>query len=157
MPQLTTTLAHNRDSSFTLTGCLKWFVGLLALLLGLYLAYAVLLWVQFSSNHAKWLNSNVASYTVMVKYGSSNAGNYADGSEVVRNGQVIQGHYEFDKPIIDWAFEHAQTCISEWLVCMLFRWSFQFDPIYGYPTHIEYHDYDWLYTIDVSGFTKTVP
>src|SRR5439155_9169169 len=86
---------------------LRWFVGLVALALGLYFAYAIILWTRVSNNQAKWLNAKATSYTITERYSRSVSGSYAEGPEVIRNGQVIEGHHEFDKPIIDWAFDHA--------------------------------------------------
>ena len=133
---------------------LKWAIGVLALVPVLYLAYAIFLWIEFSISYTKWLNQNAINYAVSVKYGKAESITYAEDRELVRNKVVVQGYQEFDKPIIDWAFEHAKTCITLWPLCKFFGWLFQYDPDYGYPTHIEYHDYDWLYIIEVTGFTK---
>src|SRR5437870_3456374 len=89
---------------------LKWLAALTVLLLGLYLSYSALLWVQFSTNRARWLANKPIDYTITVKYSSENVGVYARGPEIVQKGKVLQGRDEFgkaDQPIIDWAFEHA--------------------------------------------------
>ncbi|MBX3082644.1 MAG: hypothetical protein KF716_13485 [Anaerolineae bacterium] len=150
MSQIQGNIKHKQG----LNGCLRWAIGVLALLCILYLAYAIFLWVEFSNNYTMWLDQNATNYTVSVKYSKAESITYVEDRELVRNKVVVQGFQKFDKPIIDWAFEHAKNCITSWPLCKFFGWSFQYDPDYGYPTHIEYHDYDWLYIIDVNGFTK---
>ena len=158
MSELTSAQKHKQnDKIVKLTVYLKWAIGLLGLLIALYVFYGVLLWIQFSSNYTKWLKSKVTNYSVAVKYLKADTGIYANGLEVVHDGQVTQGYNEFNKPIIEWAFEQAQACVPAWVICKFFSWSFKYDPDYGYPTHIEYHDYDWLYVIEVNDFTQIKP
>jgi hypothetical protein len=140
-----------------MSGCLKWCVGLVAFLPTVYLCYAVVLFAQFSSNQARWLDAGAIDYSINVKYTVPPDGRSFESLEVVQNGRVTQGRHEFDKPVIDWAFDRAYTCISSWPVCLFFHWSFQYDFTHGYPSHIEYSDEDGIHTIEIEDLTVTQP
>src|SRR5258708_29858323 len=112
-------IVHNGNKMSAVIVLLKWFAVLMVLMFLLYLSYSVFLWIQFSTNRAKWLAGEPNNYTVNVKYSSENVGAYAESPEIVQKGKVIQGRDEFgkaDQPIIDWAFQHAQTCIPLWIL-----------------------------------------
>ena len=141
--------------------CFRWFVVLIALSIIVYLGYVLILWTQFSTNQAKWLNNNTANYSVVVRYSNNNAGVYSEAPEIVQDEHVTQGYRDSatpaGKPVIEWAFEQAKSCISSWIVCSAFSWSFEYDPTYGYPSRIQYHDYDWLYTIEITAYAPSKP
>jgi hypothetical protein len=120
----------------------------------LYLVYSAILFVQFSNNYHKWSGHKINSYSISVSHSKSGFWNGSQRSQVVANGKVVQGRDIFiDQPIIDWAFDHASFCAPAWILCALFGWSFQYEPTYGYPSRIEYNEYDGHYTIILTNIT----
>jgi hypothetical protein len=119
----------------------------------LYLVYSAILYVQFSNNYAKWMGHKINSYSISVNFGKSEFRNTFLRPHLVSNGRIVEGFNKFSQPVIDWAFDHAKFCAPAWILCALFRWSFQYEPTYGYPSRIEYNEYDGHYTIILTNIT----
>src|SRR5205823_4063995 len=101
------------------TSALRRFLGriviLCVFLLGLYVVYAGVLYFQYSSAYAKWISRKIEAYSISVISNNSGFSSSSVQSQTVQAGQVVQGYNPFDKPVIDWAFEHARVCVSAWI------------------------------------------
>jgi hypothetical protein len=117
---------------------------------GFYGVYTGILYFQFSNSYHRWLDHKIGSYSISVHFGKSEHKNISSQSQVVRNGKVVEGFDKFRQPVIDWAFDQARFCVPAWILCAVFGWSFEYEPTYGYPSQIEYNEYDGHYTIILS-------
>jgi hypothetical protein len=143
---------HGKNGS-VLSRVLMMVVLLCLTLIGVYLIKAGVLYSQYTSAYAKWGSHKIDAYSISV---ISNKTGFDSGfaqSQTVQGERVVQGYNAFDKPVIEWAFAQAQFCASAWPLCDWLHWSFQYEPTWGYPTHIEYDEDDGHYFLTLKDLT----
>ncbi len=132
-----------------ITSALKLSLGIVVIvcliLIVVYLLKAGALYAQYANAYARWSSHKVSTYSISVIENKTGDDSGTGQSQIVQGGQIVQGTDPFGKPVIDWTFEAAQFCAPAWIVCDLLHWSFQYEPTWGYPTHVEYDDYDGHY------------